>query len=97
MAEVTPFGKPRLLGTTAKPQRFKCGGAWTGCDELHEFYDLKDILVMTEAQDIQDLRKDEHWDEAKLRTALARGTVYEAKGFVMPTLLGEMWDDCSVN
>ena len=96
MAEFTPFGKPRLLGTAVKGKRFKCGG-WTGCDEDHEFFTPTEVLVLTDAEDIKDLREHEHWDEAKMQTAVKRGTLYESKGFVVPTLLGEWWNDCSAN
>ncbi len=97
MAEVTPFGTPRLLGTISKGKRFKCGG-WTGCDEDHEFFMPEQVLVLSDAEDITDLREDhEHWDEEKMRRAVERGTLYESKGFIVPTLLGEWWDDCSSN
>ena len=44
-----------------------------------------------------DLREHEHWDEAKMQKAVKRGTLFEAKGFVVPTLLGEWWDSCADN
>lgn len=95
--DATPFGgPPRLLGTRSRGKRFKCGG-WTECEELHEFFEPHEILVLTEAQPLADLREDPHWNEAKLDKALKRGTLYASENYVVPTLLGDWWEDASVN
>ena len=88
--------QPKLYGTKVKSEKFLCGG-WTGCDELHSFYKPQDILVLTEAMPLDDMKETHHWDQGKADRATANGTLYFGKTFCVPTLLGEFWDNCSVN
>jgi hypothetical protein len=98
MAEFEAVGRPKMYGTKVRGKRYKCGG-WTGCDELHEFFEPKDVLVLTEAQRVEELITDDHTEDvqAKLERAVERGTLYRSTEFVVPTRLGDWWEDCSVN
>ena len=95
--EYAKFGRSRIYGTTTKGQKFQCGGDWTGCDELHTFFKPEDVLCLTDAMRREDLESDPHWQPEKLTNALIRGTLFASQEFIVPTLLGDWWEDASVN
>ena len=87
----------RLLGTLAKPTKFKCGG-WTGCDGDHSFLDPASVIVLDEAVPLKEFREHEHvWSQELEDKAVANNTLYIGKTVVVPTLLGMWLEAASVN
>lgn len=86
-----------VFGSKVKPTVMKCGG-WTDCHKDHTFWAPQDVMVLAEAQHLDDLC-DEHMDPEALEQAVAKGmlVVVEEKNAVVPTVLGMWYEDAAAN
>lgn len=86
-----------IMGSKVKPQKFKCGG-WTDCEEDHDFYKPEDVLILTEAMEIEAFRDPMcEWSPEREAKAIAEQTLYVSPKAAIPTMLGMWREDCSVN
>jgi hypothetical protein len=86
-----------MIGSVVRPQRFKCGGAWFGCDHDHDWLAPADVLIVSNAITYEDMRAIEGYSQENEDKARNERLAYFGDKGLVPTLLGIWYENCSAN